>query len=165
MTTATKNTSWKNIILGYGLMAFYIACAFGWMINNNNAELKKYKKEGIETTATVVSKSRTREGSKKVLTNHVQVTYSVGSLATDDFTVVITEVTKFVTDDLWEKAEPGEPIAVVYLKADPERYTVLKGSISAIDSQWFFTFLPAIVPAIVGLILTVVSLKLPVEET
>lgn len=165
MTTTAKDTSWGALLFGIAFLSFCIACTFGGMIQSNNSELRDYKNEGIETTAKVLAKSRTREGSKKVLTNHVQVSYSVGSLDTNDFAVVITEITKFVTDDLWEKAEPGEAIAVVYLKADPENHTVLKESLSAIDRQWFSTFLPAIIPAIVGVLLTIVSLKLPAEKT
>lgn len=155
--TTTRKDSCSTLALGSALLAFYAACLFGWMINSNNSELRNYKKLGIETTATVMSKSRTREGSKKVLTNHLQVSYSVGSLENGDFTVVITEITKFVTDDLWEKAEPGDSVSVVYLKDNPEHHTVLKESLSALDSQWFSTFLPAIASAVAGILLTALA--------
>jgi hypothetical protein len=159
MTTTAKDTSWSTLLFGIAFIFFCIACTFGWMIQSNNSELVNYKKKGFEATAKVLSKSRTREGSKKVLTNHLQVSYSVGSLDTNDFAVVITELTKFVTDDLWEKAGPGESIAVIYLKDDPENHTILKESLSAIDRQWFFNFLPAIVPAITGVLLTILAIK------
>ncbi len=164
MAVIPKSTSWSTLALGTALLAFYAACLFGWMINRNNSELVNYKKTGIETTAKVLSKSRTREGSKKVLTNHLQLSYSIGSLETGDFAVVITEITKFVTDDLWEKLEPGDSITIVYLKTDPGNNTILKESLVSIEGQLFSNFLPTIVCAAVGIFLVLLSIKLHAKK-
>jgi hypothetical protein len=158
--TASPKNSWAELTLGVALVAFMTACLFGFMIANNNSDLVNYRKMGIETTAEVIAKSRTREGTKKVLVNHVELIYFAGEPLAEDTRVVITRITKFVTDDLWEKLEAGDSVTVLYLPEDPENNTILKDSLSALESQWYLTFLPSLFCGGIGIFLVILSMKL-----
>lgn len=160
MSAIHRKNPWWELILSIALVAFMTACLFGCMIACNNSELVNYRGKGIQTTAEVTAKFRTHEGSKKVLTNHVEVIYFDGEPLAEDTEVVITSITKFVTDDLWEALETGDSVVVLYLPEDPENNTILKDSLSVIEDQWYLTFLPSIFCGGIGILLSILAMGL-----